>query len=350
MDFFAQNLLKWFEKKGRKNLPWQQHGSDYHTWLSEIMLQQTQVKTVITYFQRFIIRFPTIFDLANASIDEVLNLWTGLGYYARARNLHKTAQIIAQQYQGKFPQDLEQLVALPGIGRSTAAAILSLAFHQPATILDGNVKRVLSRFHAVSGWQKSVEQTLWTLAKQHTPNHSNAAYTQAIMDLGATICTPKQPLCSECPVKTKCKAHQLKKELAFPEKKPKKQLPTKQIQFVILKNNQKRVLLEKRPPVGIWGGLWSFPECDLEQDLTNWCQEKFGLSIAEIQSLPQIKHNFSHYHLEIHPKLIAITQSNNSLRESAPYQWHSLDEYLKLGLATPVKRLLSYLHSNKSRK
>lgn len=351
MDFFAKALIKWFETNGRKDLPWQQHGSAYHVYISEIMLQQTQVKTVISYFQKFIARFPTITKLANANIDEVLSLWTGLGYYARARNLHKTAKIIATEYKGEFPQTLEQLMALPGVGRSTAAAILSLAFHQPATILDGNVKRVLARFHAIKGWpqQKLVEQKLWALATSHTPSSNNAAYTQAIMDLGATICTPKQPLCSKCPVRSKCKAHHLKKELAFPEKKPKKPLPTKQVQFVLIENHRSEVLLEKRPPIGIWGGLWSFPECEIEQNLKEWCHSHLGLQVNHIRSLPLMKHSFSHYHLEIHPKLIRLkkAQDVSSVSESLPYQWHSKPQSLELGLATPVKHLLSYLQSEK---
>lgn len=351
MDFFAKTLLKWFEKYGRKDLPWQQHDkythSAYRVWISEIMLQQTQVKTVIPYFERFLLRFPSIVDLANAPIDDVLSLWTGLGYYARARNLHKTAQLITEQYSGVFPQNIEELVTLPGIGLSTAAAILSLAFNQPATILDGNVKRVLARFHAIQGWpgQKTFEQTLWSLAKQHTPSSHNAAYTQAIMDLGATICSPSQPSCEQCPFKTKCKAHALKTEIAFPEKKPKKQLPTRRVQFVMIENHQKEILLIKRPPSGVWGGLWSFPECELGQDLKRWCRDALGLIIDEIESLPSIKHSFSHYHLEIFPKLTKIRDIKSSFREIFCYKWHSPSQYSELGLATPVKDLLIKINS-----
>jgi A/G-specific adenine glycosylase len=232
---FTQYVLAWFQQHGRKNLPWQHKISPYRVWVSEIMLQQTQVQTVIPYFKRFMQRFLRIADLANAAEDEVLHLWTGLGYYARARHLHKTAKIIQQQFKGKFPRDLATLQTLPGIGRSTAGAILAIAMHQPAAILDGNVKRVLSRVHAIAGWpgQPEVAAQLWQYAEQYTPQQLTAEYTQAMMDIGALICTRTKPQCTICPLQKICLAHQANNETAYPSKKPAKKLPIRALQALI---------------------------------------------------------------------------------------------------------------------
>lgn len=277
MAEFTRSVLRWYKKHGRHDLPWQKDINAYRVWVSEIMLQQTQVNTVIPYYERFMQTFPTVRDLAQADIDEVLHLWTGLGYYARARNLHKSARIIHTDHNNRFPDDLESIVALPGIGRSTAGAILSLALNQVAPILDGNVKRVLARYHRVEGWpgNKKTEQKLWQLAESVTPDKEFAAYTQAIMDLGATVCTRSNPLCDQCPVNNGCEARETGTQEQYPGKKPKKTLPVKQTIFTIIENDKGEVLLEKRLPQGIWGGLWSFPNVNPNRiRLTGYMRQK----------------------------------------------------------------------------
>ena len=254
---FAAALLAWFDQYGRKHLPWQKNRSAYRVWVSEVMLQQTQANTAITYFESFMKRFPAVADLANASQDEVLRLWAGLGYYARGRNLHKSAQVIVNHYQGSFPNTIAALTKLPGIGRSTAGAIVSLAYNQPAAILDGNAKRVLARMYAIDGWpgKAQVNKQLWALAESHTPKKRCADYTQAMMDLGATLCTRSQPGCSQCPARTQCLAFKQGNPKDYPGKKPKKRLPSKHTQFLMVINHRGEILLEKRPAVGIWGGF-----------------------------------------------------------------------------------------------
>ena len=261
MTPFATAILKWYDAYGRKELPWQQNKTAYTVWLSEIMLQQTQVATVIPYYQRFLERFPTVIDLANAEQDEVLHLWTGLGYYARARNLHKAAKIVAEQYGGEFPLSIEEMNALPGIGRSTAAAVLSSVHKLPHAILDGNVKRTLARSFAVEGWpgQKKVENQLWEHAEAHTPKKDVDKYNQAMMDMGAMVCTRSKPKCTLCPIENMCEAKKLDRQLDFPGKKPKKEKPVKETWFVILYHDN-QVWLEQRPQSGIWGGLFCFPQ------------------------------------------------------------------------------------------
>lgn len=343
---FAQQLLLWYDQQGRKTLPWRQEITPYRVWVSEIMLQQTQVKTVIPYFTRFITRFPTIQTLANAKEDEVLNLWTGLGYYARARNLQRAAQHITTRCQGKFPETLEKLEALPGIGRSTAGAILAIAFQKKATILDGNVKRVLTRFHTISGrlGQTQITKQLWEIAEKHTPEKRVADYTQAIMDLGATLCTRTKPLCSLCPMSTECQAYQQNRQAEFPTVKPSKKLPIRVTNFLIFYDKKRnQVLLEKRPPVGIWGGLWSFPECPVEMDITEWSQDHLNIEAIRIQKLPLVKHTFTHFQLMITPIYIDKYHSANCVRNLDWYIWYSLDSPTPRGFASPVKRLLEIL-------
>ena len=254
---FAHRVLKWYHSHGRKDLPWQQDRTAYRVWVSEIMLQQTQVDTVIPYYQRFMARFTDLPSLAAASEDEVLHHWSGLGYYARARNLHKTAKILCQQYDGDFPSDLEQVNALPGIGRSTAGAILAQAHGLKHAILDGNVKRVLSRYHAVEGWpgHSKVQTELWRYAEQHTPDTDLVDYTQGIMDLGATLCTRSRPRCEACPLVDDCEAFNTLRTGELPHAKPKKTIPVKTARMLVLLNKASHVMLEKRPPIGIWGGL-----------------------------------------------------------------------------------------------
>ena len=273
---FAQSVLKWYDKFGRKHLPWQQDKTLYGVWLSEVMLQQTQVATVIPYFERFIKTFPNITALANASQDEVLHLWSGLGYYARARNLHKAAQKMRDEFNGNFPTNFEQVWALPGVGRSTAGAILSSVLNQPYPILDGNVKRVLARYFAVDGWpgEKKVENYLWTLTEQVTPIDRVADFNQAMMDIGAMVCTRTKPKCELCPLNLECLAYQNHSWEKFPAKKPKKDMPEKDTYFLILSKNGK-VCLEQRENSGLWGGLFCFPQFEDKASLLNFlAQEK----------------------------------------------------------------------------
>jgi A/G-specific adenine glycosylase len=345
-DFSAQ-LLNWFDRHGRTDLPWQHDPTPYRVWVSEIMLQQTQVASVIGYFTRFTQRFPDVNELAAASLDEVLHLWTGLGYYARARNLHRAAQTICAQYQGKFPTDIAAVVALPGIGKSTAGAILALAFQQRQPILDGNVKRVLARYFAVEGWpgQAAVEKQLWSLADQLTPAARVAHYTQAIMDLGATVCTPKNPDCANCPVRNKCQSLARCDVARYPFPKPRKALPVRHRAMLMITNAAGEVLLEQRPPAGIWGGLWSFPECEPQTDWRGWLAEHLNLQVEHAQSWQRVRHTFSHFHLEIQPIHVIARVSDRAVMEGGARVWYNSDHPDERGLAAPVKRLLEELRA-----
>ena len=352
---FTRPLLRWFKQHGRKDLPWQQSMSPYRVWVSEIMLQQTQVTTVIPYYQRFMQRFPEIQDLALAPVDEVLHLWTGLGYYARARNLHRSAQIIQHEFNGQFPVEFDEVVALPGIGRSTAGAILAISQDQPYAILDGNVKRVLSRFGCIPGWygKKAVADQLWALAESLTPQNRVADYTQAIMDLGATVCTRSRPDCPACPVKNNCGALKTNTIAEFPGRKPKKTLPVKQTQFVMLVDDEQNVMLEQRPPSGIWGGLWSFPECGQDADITQWCESELSFQITGLKQWPTQRHTFSHYHLDFTPVMARVdatisVKTSPAVMESGTRVWYNTDQPELLGLATPIKRLLDQLAQDRS--
>ena len=342
---FNTAILDWFEQHGRKTLPWQQDKSAYRVWISEIMLQQTQVATVIPYYQRFMLQFPDVVALANAPQDEVLHLWSGLGYYARARNLHKAAQQVRDQHAGEFPQDFDAVLALPGIGRSTAGAILSLAYEQHHSILDGNVKRVLCRFYAIEGWpgQSAVHDALWSLAEKTTPEHRVADYNQAMMDMGATICTRSRPKCDICPIHSACQAHQSDSATLFPHKKPKKVLPVRKSNMLLLQNAQQEVLLIQRPPSGIWGGLWGFPELPEGEDAVSWCQERLGLKPGELNHWRVVRHTFSHFHLDIQP--IRATVDNHTARVMEPNAtvWYNSAKPDARGLAAPVQRLLEKL-------
>ena len=341
---FQQNILTWFDQYGRKDLPWQKDLSSYRVWLSETMLQQTQVATVIPYFNTFIENFPDITSLANAPVDEVLHLWSGLGYYARARNLHKTAQLIAER--GSFPDTLDGLIELPGIGLSTAGAILSIAFNKSHPILDGNVKRVLTRFNAVSGWpgNSAINKELWTISAKLTPIDRVADYTQAMMDLGATLCTRSKPACGDCPLNSGCLARRNNNVSAYPTPKPAKILPVKQLVFLLLSNADNRILLEKRPPTGIWGGLWSFPEFDSIAAAHDWCLIK-NIPIVDQQTLATRRHTFSHYHLDYTQLLVQTNNPSNFVMEANQTVWYKADQVNKLGLAAPIKLLLQQSHT-----
>ena len=310
---FSDQLLAWFDSHGRHDLPWQQEPNPYHVWLSEIMLQQTQVATVIPYYNRFLEKFPTIEFLANADIDDVLSHWAGLGYYARGRNLHRAATIICDNFGGELPADKEELLTLPGIGCSTAGAIMALAFKQHHAILDGNVKRVLCRFYAVNGWSggSAVEKQLWQLAEGLTPKKNVARYTQAIMDLGATICTRSKPRCDICPVSQSCLARKQEAQDKYPAPKPKKAMPIRETVFLLLENKRGKILLQKRPATGIWGGLWCFPECSPDDDIERWLLAKTGLSGSITRKLSVIKHTLTHFRMEILPIQLKVKQCNN---------------------------------------
>lgn len=348
--WFQQALLSWFDTHGRKTLPWQENKTPYRVWVSEIMLQQTQVSTVIPYFLRFMQRFPDLKTLATATEDEVLHYWTGLGYYSRARNLQRTAQMISQNYNGNFPNDLIELEKLPGIGRSTAGAILAIAFEKKATILDGNVKRVLTRFHAIQEWpgEKNALDQLWNFAEKYTPTPRIADYTQAIMDLGATICTRGKPQCSSCPLQKRCLAHSLGIESALPHSKPRKVLPIRETTLLILRNNESIVLLEKRPPIGVWAGLWSLPEISstaTEKEIKKFCEKNFNFEVKKAQFGERFRHTFSHFHLDILPAEIFIKpmQRKSKVMTSEQQIWYNLHEPATVGMPAPIKFLLSKL-------
>ena len=354
---FAQAVLAWYVKFGRKHLPWQQNKTLYGVWLSEVMLQQTQVATVIPYFERFVKTFPNITALADAPLDEVLHLWTGLGYYARARNLHKAAQIVRDQYQGKFPTDFAQVWALPGVGQSTAGAILSSVLNAPYPILDGNVKRVLARYYAVQGWtgEKTVEKTLWNLTALVTPRDQVADFNQAMMDLGAMVCTRSKPKCELCPLQQDCQARLQDNWQAYPAKKPKKALPERQSYFLILEREGK-IALQQREQSGLWGGLYCFPQFASKAELLAYLSQQ---GVVQYRDGVAFRHTFSHFHLDIFPVYASIhphaPQGERSdwkkISEKAPhYQsnlsseinyWYDPRSPQSIGLATPVKNLLT---------
>ncbi len=339
---FSEQVLNWSDRHGRHDLPWQKDVTHYRVWVSEVMLQQTQVNTVIPYFNNFMDRFANIKSLAEADLDEVLYYWTGLGYYARARNLHRAARIIMEDHSGLFPLHIEQLMSLPGIGRSTAGAILALACNQRHPILDGNVKRVLTRYHGIEGWPglSTVEQGLWELAMQHTPEKNVADYTQAMMDLGATVCTRRNPRCEACPVNKDCCAYQQSRQHEFPQAKPRKTIPVRKTVFAILENHQGQILLEHRPPAGIWGGLWSLPECLPEDDIKTWIKRQWGYSIKKLEYKSLIRHTFSHFHLDIMPVHARVKARNSRINDAERYRWYEPSGKEYLGMATPVKKLL----------
>lgn len=341
---FTRPLLAWYDLNGRKDLPWQTPRHPYRVWVSEIMLQQTQVQTVIPYFNRFMERFPTVDRLAHADEDEVLSLWSGLGYYSRARNLHATAKIISSTYQGLFPNSLQDLINLPGIGPSTAAAIVSQAFNEPAAILDGNVKRVLARYFLIKGWpeQAQVKKAMWDFAHSCMSVQRCADYTQAIMDLGATCCTNKKPDCLNCPVRSTCQAFINEEQSQYPSKKIKKPTPVQSQQFLVLLDNQNRIYLEKRPPTGLWGGLWCLPSLEVNDCPLGFIQQHYALNGETPEHLISFKHRFSHFHLEINALSIKIQPMTNQLSESTG-TWFPKEKLDSVGLAKPTSLILSKL-------
>ena len=342
----SDNLLAWFHEHGRHDLPWQKNTTSYRVWVSEIMLQQTQVSTVIPYFERFMTQLPDVQSLSEADEDTVLHLWTGLGYYARARNLHKAARVIARQYGGKFPDTVEALSALPGIGQSTAGAIIAASMGKRGVILDGNVKRVLCRYHCIEGWpvQSATNKKLWEIAEEHTPDKECDSYNQAIMDLGASLCSRSNPACALCPLQADCQAYQGNRTSEFPQKKPKKKIPVKSTIMLVLQSpDAGKILLEKRPSMGIWGGLWSFPEIPSSDTPQSFLMVNGLKPGGDIEHWQPLRHTFSHFHLDITPVLITLEKPQNSVMEKGRWHWYDLAHPSQIGLAAPVKKLLDAL-------
>lgn len=330
---FARRLLAWWERHGRHDLPWQQPREAYRVWVSEIMLQQTRVETVREYFERFMARFPDLHALAGASLDDVLAVWSGLGYYARARNLHRAAKRLRDEHGGRFPASPEQLAALPGIGRSTAAAIVAQAFDRRAVILDGNVKRVIARHAAITGWPgaPAVERELWKAAGSRTPPDRAAAYTQAVMDLGASVCVRRNPRCGDCPVAGDCRARRAGRQDELPTPRPTRALPERAQRYLIARDAQGRVLLERRPPTGIWGGLWCLPET--------------GGAPRSGHALPAprpLRHVFTHFALAMSFEHVRVESAPDAVLDDAR-RWFTLDQALAAGLPQPIRKVLSQL-------
>jgi len=342
MPDLSTRVLAWYDVHGRKDLPWQVPDA-YSVWVSEIMLQQTQVQTVIPYYERFMRSFPDVLTLADAAVDAVLQHWSGLGYYARARNLHKAAQTLRDEHGGTFPRDFESVVALPGIGRSTAGAILALAFEQRAPILDGNVKRVLARHAAIAGWpgKSAVADSLWQAAELNTPRERVAHYTQAIMDLGATLCTRSNPRCGDCPLNDDCRAFEMGAISDYPGRKPAKKKPLRQTTMVLAISDD-GLYMERRPPVGIWGGLWSLPEV-ADANVGAWCEETLNISANGHESWQILRHSFSHFDLDILPVVVRIEGASRKVTDGDAVTWYRLQESPPGGIAAPVQKLIDTL-------
>jgi A/G-specific adenine glycosylase len=340
---FSARLIAWQQSHGRNTLPWQNTRDPYAIWVSEIMLQQTQVSAVIPYYQRFIARFPHTAALAGADENEVLRLWSGLGYYSRARNLHRAAQLIMQVHGGLFPQDFEAIQALPGIGRSTAAAIAAFAYRERRAILDGNVKRVFARFFGIDGWpgQPAVEKRLWELAEKLLPESGIEIYTQGLMDLGATLCTRRNPACGDCPLGEGCIARCDERTAQLPTPKPRKALPERKTVMLLLLNGNE-VMLEKRPPTGIWGGLWSLPETMPDEDAQQAAQQRFGLATEIMPPLPPMTHAFTHFRLQITPQPLRLIRRLPQARQPSVV-WLDREDAIGAALPSPIRKLLNSL-------
>ena len=366
---FAKPVLRWFDRHGRKSLPWQKSRDPYGIWVAEIMLQQTRVSTVIPYYRKFMARFPDIAALARCQPDALLHCWSGLGYYARARNLQAAAQKIMAQHSGKFPDRFDDVLALPGIGRSTAGAILAFCFAQRHPILDGNVKRVLMRCYAIAGHTSGagsgkVRERLWKIAEQRMPKTRVGDYHQALMDLDATVCLRTKPLCACCPLARQCVARQRGDPTAFPQAKPKTVRPCKAVTMLLVKNQRAELLLVKRPPCGIWGGLWSLPEyadesCQrFEQTceqrpvgkwpVEKWFEQQFGFAVETDESLPPIRHSFTHFDLDILPLPATVTRSGTRVMDTDQYLWYNPSCPAQVGLPSAVKRILGEFHARQN--
>lgn len=343
MSEFAEKIIQWQRQHGRHNLPWQNTRDPYAIWVSEIMLQQTQVSAVIPYYLRFMQRFPDIITLASAEQEEVLQYWSGLGYYSRARSLHAAAQQIQAHHGGLFPTDFDSVVALPGIGRSTAAAILSFAYGQPRAILDGNVKRVLARYYGIEGWpgKPAIEKKLWSLAESLLPQQDNESYIQGLMDMGATVCTRSKPGCGTCPLQGQCIAHRNHLTAKLPSAKPHVLLPEKHTCMLLLLNGPE-ILLEKRPPTGIWGGMWGLPEVTSLEDAADAVRQRFGVEAEVVRELPLLKHGFTHFRLHIKPMVMRVVKRMPQLRQGG-FVWLEIEEALGSAIPSPVSKLIAGL-------
>jgi A/G-specific adenine glycosylase len=356
---FSAAVLAWFDQHGRHDLPWQQDPSPYRVWISEIMLQQTQVAVVIPYFERFMARFPDLPRLAAADLDEVLRQWSGLGYYARARHLHAAACVIRDHHQGRFPTHLKVLQALPGIGRSTAGAILSLAFGLPEPILDGNVKRVLARAFTIPGWpgQSAVLARLWALAEDLLatidpqplePGNRISAYNQALMDFGATLCMRSAPACGHCPLQSHCLAYATGSVRQYPAPKPKGTKPIRTTRWLLVRDPSGRLLLEQRPPTGLWGGLWIWPDLARDQNWELWCWQHLGAKPQRVEKLARRRHSFSHFALDIEPVLIELDWPPSRIAEDGRWLWIDAQAAGELALPAPVRRLLEEITKHRN--
>jgi len=338
---FGARVVRWQRRHGRHDLPWQAGGDAYRVWLSEIMLQQTQVATVVPYFARFVTHFPDVRALAAASEDAVLALWSGLGYYSRARNLHAAARVIVTEHGGRFPDTQQELAALPGIGRSTAAAIAALAFGRRCAILDGNVKRVLARHAGIEGWPgaRTVEMALWRLADARVPSRDVQSYTQGLMDLGALVCTRLRPACDTCPLATDCVARRTGRTAELPAPRPHRALPERTVAMLLLRDRGE-LMLEKRPPRGVWGGLWSLPELDPDADAPAHCHTRYGFEVRALHALPALSHSFTHFRLNIRPLEVHLAPRG----ATPPGQiWLAPKDALDAALPAPVRTLLMRL-------
>ncbi|MGO9931626.1 MAG: A/G-specific adenine glycosylase [Steroidobacteraceae bacterium] len=346
---FSARLLDWFALHGRRHLPWQANPTAYRVWVSEVMLQQTQVAAVIPYYERFMARFPDLGSLAASPLDEVLHLWTGLGYYARARNLHACARVLAGRHGGEFPRDIAALIALPGIGRSTAGAILALSSGQRHPILDGNARRVLARVFGIAGnpGSSSVSAALWTQADACTPVANVAQYTQAIMDLGATLCTRARPACKVCPLHAGCAAALEGRQAELPGRKPSRVRASREATLLIAHSGSKgsiAVFVERRPASGLWGGLWSPPQFANEQDALSWCRKEIGEPGAQSHALPPINHAFTHFDLRLNP-LSVRCRPKTSVRDGEDRLWYPIDTPPRIGLPQPIRQLFERLRA-----
>jgi A/G-specific adenine glycosylase len=346
---FSERLLEWFATHGRHHLPWQENPTAYRVWVSEVMLQQTQVITVIPYYERFMARFPDVESLAAAPLDEILHLWTGLGYYARARNLHACASAVVRDHGAAFPSQLAALMALPGIGRSTAGAILALSGGQRHPILDGNVKRVLARAFGIAGdpSSKLVNAALWAQSEACTPTSQVAQYTQAIMDLGATVCVRAQPACTLCPLNAGCVAAREGRQAELPGRKQNRVRPSRETTLLIAHtglDGSIAVLVERRPASGLWGGLWSPPQFASEREALDWCRREIGAPCAQSQALPPIDHAFTHFDLRLKP-LSVRCQPTTGVRDGADRLWYPIEAPPRIGLPQPIRQLFDRLRA-----
>ncbi len=342
---FAERLIAWQRQSGRHGLPWQGRRDPYAIWIAEVMLQQTQVATVVPYYLRFLERFPSVAALAAAELEQVLALWSGLGYYSRARHLHQAAREIMEKWGGAFPTRSEDIARLPGVGRSTAAAVAVFAFGERAAILDGNVKRVLARHRGIEGHPGApgVERRLWQEAQALLPQQALEAYTQGLMDLGATVCTRARPRCTACPVADDCVARRTGRADRLPAPRPRRPLPQREVQWLVVVSAGE-VLLEKRAPVGLWGGLWSFPEAGLEEDPAVWCTRVLDVQPQALAALEPLIHAFTHFALRIHPRLLRVGRTPERAGEPGRL-WLPVLEAAQAAVPAPVRRVLASIPS-----